>query len=60
MSNAIARKSCYFGISGGRCWCRGEEIYCRETEIMKTLEKAKEQDFECSKGNTVMEKTVRG
>lgn len=26
---------------------------------MKTLEKAKEQDFECSKGNTVMEKSER-
>lgn len=31
-----------------------------ERQIMKTLAKAKEQDFECSKGNTVIEISVRG
>lgn len=52
--------SCYFDISGGRCWCRGEEVYCGETKITKTLQEAKEQDFESSKGNRGTEKIVEG
>lgn len=52
--------SCYFDISGGRCWCRGEGDYCGETKITKTLQEAKEQDSESSKGNTVMKKSVKG
>lgn len=50
--------SCYFDISRGRCWSRGEEVYCEETKMTKTLQEAKKQDFESSKGNRGMEKNV--
>lgn len=60
MSNAMARNVLLFLTFLGKDAGVEVKVYCGDTKMTKTLQEAKEQDFESNIGNMVMEESVKG